>query len=101
MAGSATHLAQDWTCPHCLTGTLRLKRVVFAAWHGGQFVTLPNFPGWVCDLCGEAEYDALALEQVLAVLGPEAALRRESARLARPSPRLARWAPRPSGRRWS
>lgn len=72
-----------YVCPNCQTGTLRLRRVVFAGWHGGHFVTIPNFPGWVCDVCGEREYDAAALEQVHSILGAEHDLRHDSARRAR------------------
>jgi len=72
-----------YVCPHCQTGTLHLRRVVFAGWHGGQFITIPNFPGWVCDVCGEREYDRAALEQVQNVLGAEQDLRRETGRRAR------------------
>jgi len=61
-----------------LAVALRPRRVVFARWHGDQFITIPNFPGWVCDVCGEREYDAVALEQVQSVLGAEQDLRRET-----------------------
>jgi YgiT-type zinc finger domain-containing protein len=53
--------------------------VTFAAWFEGQFITVPRFPAWVCDLCGACEYDAEALEQLEAILGPEADLRRDRA----------------------
>jgi len=89
----------SYVCPQCQTGTLRLRRVVFAKWYGGQFVTMPNFPGWVCDVCGECEYDAIALEQINTLLGAELDLRQAAGRRARrsltnPAPRT-----RPSGRR--
>ena len=89
----------SYVCPHCQTGTLHLRRVVFAQWYGGQFVTMPNFPGWVCDVCGECEYDAVALDQINTLLGAELDLRRDANRRARrsvppPTPRA-----RPSGRR--
>jgi YgiT-type zinc finger domain-containing protein len=91
--------AVSYVCPHCGTGTLHLRRVVFANWYGGQFVTMPNFPGWVCDVCGEREYDAVALEQINTLLGTELDLRRTANRRARPS--LKNFVPRnrPSGRR--
>jgi YgiT-type zinc finger domain-containing protein len=69
-----------YACPECQAGTLRLKRVVFARWFGDQFVTIPNFPGWVCDVCGEREYDDVALEQVRLILGPETEMPRELSR---------------------
>ena len=80
-------------------GTLHQKPVTFAHWFEGHFIIIPNFPGWVCDFCGEREYDAGAIEQLEMSLGPEADFRREMARRSRreapkPSP-----APRPNGRR--
>jgi len=89
----------SYVCPHCQTGTLRLRRVVFAKWYGGQFVTMPNFPGWVCDVCGERENDAVALEQINTLLGAELDLRQAAGRPKRRS--LTNLAPRqrPSGRR--
>ena len=69
-----------YICQHCLAGTLHLRQVVFAHWYGGQFITIPNFPGWVCDVCGETEYDAAALEQMEMILGTELDLRREAGR---------------------
>jgi YgiT-type zinc finger domain-containing protein len=90
---------QDIVCPHCRAGNLRLQRVVFARWYAGQFITVPNFPAWVCDVCGEREYDEMALDQVRRVLAPEAELRREAARPGRRSPQRPRSGPRPSLRR--
>ena len=89
----------SYVCPHCQTGTLQLRKVVLANWYGGQFVTMPNFPGWVCDVCGEREYDAAALEKINTLRGAELDLRQAAGRRARrslsnPTPRS-----RPSGRR--
>jgi YgiT-type zinc finger domain-containing protein len=64
-------------------GTLRLRSVTFAHWFEGQFITIPRFPAWVCNICGAREYDAAALEQLELILGPEADLRREAAQRAR------------------
>ena len=89
----------SYVCPRCQMGTLHLRRVVFANWYGGQFVMMPNFPGWVCDVCGEREYDAVALEQINTLLGTELDLRRTANRRGRPN--LQNYVPRtrPSGRR--
>ncbi|MCC7361739.1 MAG: YgiT-type zinc finger protein [Anaerolineales bacterium] len=89
----------SYVCLHCQMGTLQLRRVVFAQWFGGQFVTMPNFPGWVCDVCGEAEYDAVALEQINTLLGAELGLRRDANRRARRSARPPAPRARPSGPR--
>lgn len=87
------------TCPHCQTGTLGLQRVVYARWYGPHFVTIPNFPGWLCDVCGSLEYDEAALEQVRLVLGREAAATAEAARRAAPNQTTLPSQPRSTGRR--
>jgi YgiT-type zinc finger domain-containing protein len=89
----------QFVCPHCQTGTLRPKAVVFAHWFEGQFITIPNFPGWVCDICGVREYDAEAIERLEAILGPEADLRREASRRARRGTPRPDPMSRPTGRR--
>lgn len=91
--------APKYACPRCQIGTLQPKPVVFAHWFEGQFITIPNFPAWVCDFCGRCEYDALALERLEMILGPEADLRREASRRARRGRPKPRSAPRPAGRR--
>lgn len=88
-----------YVCPHCQTGSLRLRRVVLAHWYGGQFIIIPNFPGWVCDVCGAREYDDAALEQVQMLLGAEFDLRRHSGARAHSGPPAANLPMSPSGRR--
>ncbi len=90
-------LELDFICERCQTGHLQLRRVTLADWMGDAFVTVPNFPAWVCDVCGHREYDAEALEHLQAVLGPQAALRRHRTAV-RPGGAVPRAAHRPSGR---
>jgi YgiT-type zinc finger domain-containing protein len=98
METSAASAQPTYICQHCLAGTLRLQQVVFAHWYGGQFITIPNFPGWVCDVCGETEYDSVALEQVETILGTELDLRRAAGQRARRGARKFQPLPRSSGR---
>jgi YgiT-type zinc finger domain-containing protein len=75
-------------CPHCQTGIFQPRLVTFAQWFEGQFITIPHFPAWLCDVCGTCEYDTLALEQLAMLLGSEASLRRAAVhRAARGTPR--------------
>ena len=60
-------------------GNLQPQLVTFASWFAGQFIMIPKFPGWVCDVCGAREYDSGALERLQSILGPEADLRRDRA----------------------
>ncbi len=96
---SATPPTSKTTCPHCQTGNLSLQRVVYARWYGEHFVTIPNFPSWVCDVCGSLEYDGNALEQVRLVLGREAGAPPEAARRAGHQLMHLHSQPRTSGRR--
>jgi hypothetical protein len=34
----------------------------------GHIVSIPNFPAWVCDLCGRREYDPQALSQLQLIM---------------------------------
>lgn len=90
--------ASSQLCPQCGTGAMRPVTVTFAHWFEGQFITIPNFPAQVCDVCGERQYDANALEQLETILGPDADFRRESARRT-PRGSARRPLPRPSNRR--
>ena len=87
------------TCPHCLVGSLSLRRVVYARWHGGHFITVPNFPSWVCDVCGSLEYDSAALDRMKMILGRDSGAPPEAARRAGPGPSPVPSQPRASGRR--
>lgn len=93
------HALPAAACPHCQAGSLTLRRVVYARWYGPQFVTIPNFPGWVCDVCGNLEYDRAALEQVRLVLGREARSTPEPPRRPAAAPAAASHPPRSPGRR--
>jgi YgiT-type zinc finger domain-containing protein len=88
-----------FACPHCHAGDLHPRTVTFAHWYEDQFITIPNFPGWVCDLCGAREYDAAALEQLELILGPEVDFRREANRRTRFGPSKPKTSNRPTGRR--
>ncbi len=46
--------------------------VTYFTWLGDDLVTVPDFPSWVCDLCGRREYDLAALNQLSLLLSPTA-----------------------------
>ena len=62
----------QYLCPSCQMGTLRLRPVTFAHWFEGQFITIPRFPAWVCDICGKREYDERAVNWLTTLLSPNA-----------------------------
>ena len=55
-------------CPACQVGNYHLKLVTYYAWHSNDLITVPDFPGWVCDVCNRIEYDEKALSQLRSLL---------------------------------
>ncbi len=55
-------------CPDCQVGELRASRVSYFAWADRRFITVPDFPAWVCDVCGWREYDRAALTELQTLL---------------------------------
>jgi YgiT-type zinc finger domain-containing protein len=55
-------------CPACQVGNYHLKFVTYYAWHSDDLITVPDFPGWVCDVCNRIEYDEKALLQLRSLL---------------------------------
>ena len=58
-------------CSECQTGVLRLQHITYFTWLNEELVTVPNFPAWVCDVCGRREYDARAITWLNTLLNPE------------------------------
>ncbi|HET7011610.1 MAG TPA: YgiT-type zinc finger protein [Anaerolineales bacterium] len=76
---------QTYPCPECQVGALRPAHVSYFSSVSGRPVAVPDFPAWVCDVCGRREYDQAALAELRAML--------ESDRLGRRLPRRARRRP--------
>ena len=76
-------------CPECQTGALRLHYLTYFTWLNEELVTVPNFPAWVCDVCGRREYDTRAITWLNTLLNPEAG-RNTAARRKPGFPRIDR-----------
>jgi len=74
------------TCPECQVGSLRPRSVPYYAHLDGLLITVPDFPAWVCDVCHHCEYDGAALDDLRAILGPNASLPEDSTRQRRLPP---------------
>ncbi len=79
------------SCPECHRGVLHLHYKTYFTWLNEELVTVPNFPTWVCDMCGRREYDPHAIQWLNTLLNPETGRssnrRRDSAHNAdRPQP---------------
>jgi len=40
-------------------------------WVGNDLITVPNFPAWICDICGDRTYDTHAMAQLTMLLNAE------------------------------
>ena len=58
----------SFPCSECQAGQLRYKLVTYYTWLGNEIITVPDFPAWVCDVCGRREYDHQALNRMSLLL---------------------------------
>jgi YgiT-type zinc finger domain-containing protein len=65
---------------------MRLQHITYFTWLGEELVTVPNFPAWVCDVCGQREYDERAISWLTTMLNPETG--KSNTRLPRRRPRV-------------
>jgi YgiT-type zinc finger domain-containing protein len=61
---------ERYYCPECQAGVLKVKHVTYFAHVPGEMITVPDFPAWVCDICGFQEYDSFALTRLYVLLDP-------------------------------
>ena len=57
-------------CSECNIGQMHKTKVTYFTSLGENMVTVPDFPAWVCDICGKREYDHIALDQLALLLSP-------------------------------
>jgi len=57
-------------CPECHTGVFHLEYLTYFTWLNDELITVPNFPSWVCDVCGKREYDMHAVSWLNVLLSP-------------------------------
>ncbi len=62
---------QRYACPECHGGNVSIQHVVYYTWVSGELITVPDFPAWVCDMCGMREYDQRALAWLNIILSPD------------------------------
>jgi YgiT-type zinc finger domain-containing protein len=59
-------------CHKCQGGRKKLRTITLMTWLGDDLITVPDFPAWICDLCGHRTYDSHALAQLSLLLNPDA-----------------------------
>ncbi len=74
---------------------MHLRFITYFTWLNQELLTVPNFPAWICDVCGRREYDEKAISWLTMLLNPNAGKSTVRRRIQRP-PR-----PRPASRRTS
>jgi YgiT-type zinc finger domain-containing protein len=62
---------ESFQCTECQAGVMHLRHITYFTWLNEELVTVPNFPAWICDLCGRREYDARAISWLVTILNPE------------------------------
>jgi YgiT-type zinc finger domain-containing protein len=67
-----TQLDPVFPCSECQTGHMHRDYVSYFTWLGDELISVPDFPAWVCDLCGRCEYDENALTRLTLLLSPNA-----------------------------
>jgi YgiT-type zinc finger domain-containing protein len=73
------------SCPECHAGVLRLQYLTYFTWLNSELITVPNFPSWVCDVCGRREYDARAISWLNTLLSPNTGKQPVNRRRNRPT----------------
>jgi YgiT-type zinc finger domain-containing protein len=51
---------------------LQPRLITYFTWLGNELITVPNFPAWICDVCGKREYDDKAVSWLTMLLDPTA-----------------------------
>ncbi len=88
-------LPQPIPCNECASGLMHLRFITYFTWLNDELVTVPNFPAWICDVCGRREYDEKAISWLTMLLNPNAGKptpRKRPSHHPRPRPE----SPRPS-----
>lgn len=71
---------QSTLCPECQTGVMNIRYLTYFTWLNEELISVPNFPAWVCDVCGRREYDPRAIQWLNALLHPDTGRKHASRR---------------------
>jgi YgiT-type zinc finger domain-containing protein len=59
-------------CDECQAGVKHLHFITYFTWLGDELVMVPNFPAWICDVCGRRDYDEKSISWLTMLLNPDA-----------------------------
>ncbi len=68
---STSASVSEYRCSECAAGLRRLHHLTYFTWFRDQLITVPNFPAWVCDLCGRRDYDTKAVSWLNTILNTQ------------------------------
>lgn len=85
---SLNNLDPVFPCRECQAGHMHRDYIAYFTWLGDELITVPDFPAWVCDICGRCEYDENALTRLTLLLSPNAGKTISSAHLSRTKNRV-------------
>lgn len=51
----------SFPCRECSAGMMHLRHITYFTWLGEELIMVPNFPAWICDMCGRREFDERAI----------------------------------------
>ncbi len=69
---NASPIEPVFPCRECQAGHMHREYIAYFTWLGDEFISVPDFPAWVCDICGRTEYDENALTRLTLLLSPNA-----------------------------
>ena len=65
-------LSTPFACDECQAGLKHLHFITYFTWLGDELVMVPNFPAWICDVCGRRDYDEKSISWLAMLLNPDA-----------------------------
>ncbi|RJP47661.1 MAG: YgiT-type zinc finger protein [Anaerolineaceae bacterium] len=89
-------LPEPFPCTECGSGHMHMRFITYFTWLNEELLTVPNFPAWICDVCGRREYDQKAISWLTMLLNPNAGrptVRKRVSPRARPRPESSRPSP--------
>jgi YgiT-type zinc finger domain-containing protein len=51
---------------------MHIRHITYFTWLGEELIMVPNFPAWICDMCGKREFDERAISWLTMLLDPNA-----------------------------
>ena len=68
----SSNSTSSYPCRECSAGMMQLRLITYFTWLGDELIMVPNFPAWICDMCGKREYDERAISWLSMLLDPNA-----------------------------